>query len=88
MSWPEYETIDTCPYGSAMEAERAGFSACEICAIPDYACPKIDEHEYARRHCPDGCTDPYRWNHGCWGCEERHDAYGMVVSCEREAVSE
>lgn len=88
MSWPEQEIIDTCPYGSAVEAERAGFSACEVCAIPDYACAKIDEYEYARRHCRDGCTHPEQWLYGCWCCEERYDAYDMVVPCKRKAIGE
>ena len=56
MSWPEQEIIDTCPYGSAMEAERAGFSACEVCAIPDYACVSCRARRITRLSASAGMT--------------------------------
>lgn len=83
MSW-DMEATTTCPYEDAAEARRKGYTACGTCAVPDYACGKIDEREWAKRHCPKGCPDPDRWNHGCWNCEEMHDANGVVVPCKRE----
>lgn len=83
MSW-DMEAVTTCPYDDEAEARRKGYSACGTCAIPTYACSKIDEREWTRRHRPNGCPDPDKWNHGCWGCEERYDSLDMVVPCKCE----
>ena len=80
----DMEATTTCPYDDAAEARRKGYTACGTCAVPDYACGKIDEREWEKRHRPNGCSDPDRWDRGCWGCEERHDAMDMVVPCRQQ----